>query len=356
MASEAPKRSALRLGRLAVLAVVLAAAAGALFLLISGRELADAWFFAVVLFAGLAAGSLGLICIGHLLGRRWMTPLDDELRPAAFTLPLVLLLALPLALQADALIGSWAVPERLEPWFDPAFVAGRTLLFMLAWIGFAFGPGRTGPGTAGSALGLVLLLVTAGIAGMDWVLPRGPFWWSSLFGVAFAVSQLAPALALAFLANRLQREPLEIEEDRSLVSALMTLTLAAIGLWFVQFLTAYMGNLPEEAAWYEARLVGGRWIPLTAAAVVVGAAVLVLLQRHRGRELVVAASGLILLAHVLHTLWLMRPAPTPAPGLADLAVLLVLGGIWSAVLWAAMQRQDRLKQKGRQPSGRPGSS
>lgn len=349
-------RPALRLGRLGMGAVLLASGAAVLLLLLPGRDLADAWLLAVVVLAGIAAGSLGLICIGHLLGRRWMTPVDDELRPAAFTLPLVLLLALPLGLQADVLISSWAVTDRLEGWFDPAFVAGRTVLFLLAWIAFAFGPGRAGPGTVGSALGIVLLLPTLAVAGIDWVLPRGPFWWSSLFGVAFAVSQLSPALALAFLANRIQREPVEMEEDRSLVSALMTLTLAAAGLWFVQFLTAYMGDLPEEAAWYNARLVGGRWIPLALAAAALGAAVLLLMQRHRGRWVVIAAATLILIQHFLHTAWLLRPVPTPALGLLDAVVLLLLGGIWAAVLWTAMERQDRLREAARQVSGRPGSS
>lgn len=354
MASEAPKRPALRLGRIAVAAVLLAVAAGAALVLLPGRRLAEAWLLAFVLLAGIAAGSLAAVWIGRLLGRRWLTPLDDELIPAGYTLPLVLVIGLPLAVQADALVASWAVPDRLSFWFDPAFVAVRTLLYLLLWTALGFALTRPGQGMRSAGLGLVLLVPSVAMAGIDWVLPRGPFWWSSIFGFAFAASQLPPALALAFLVNRYQREAIEIAEDRSLVSALIAASLAMLWLWFVQYLAAFMANLPDEAAWYQARLIGVRWIPLAGAALALAAAVLLLLQRGRGRGFVIAGSGLILLQHVLHTAWLLRPAPTPALGLPDLAVLLVLIGLWFAALWTALDRQDRLAEA--QPPGRPGSS
>src|SRR3546814_14150201 len=89
------------------------------------------------------------------------------------------------------------------------------------------------------------------------------------------------ALALAFLANALQRERVGRLHDRSLTSALLTLALVTLWLWFTQYLTAFTGNLPAEAAWYEARMEGTRWIPLGVAAATLGGAILLLVQRHR---------------------------------------------------------------------------
>src|SRR3546814_16238526 len=55
----------------------------------TSASLPEAWFFAVLILAGLSVGSLGLSLLGRLLGRNWVTPMDDELRPAALLIPLV---------------------------------------------------------------------------------------------------------------------------------------------------------------------------------------------------------------------------------------------------------------------------
>jgi hypothetical protein len=63
--------------------------------------LLEAWLFAFVALAGLAAGALGLLMIGHLLGSYWLSPVRDELEAAAVTMPLLAILALPLLLGLD---------------------------------------------------------------------------------------------------------------------------------------------------------------------------------------------------------------------------------------------------------------
>ena len=306
--------------------------------------LSEAWLLGVVILAGLSVGSLGLLLLGHLLGRGWVTPMDDELRPAALTLPIVGLLALPLAFEG---FHAWDVSRhliasqpRLAAWFDRDFILLRSLGYFLLWSVIAWSAARRGGSRGWNAAALFFLLPTVGLAGMDWVLARVPFWWTSLFGFAFAVSQLPAALALAFLANAVQREHVAREHDRSLTSALLTLALLTLWLWFTQYLAAFMGNLPEEAAWYEARLIGGRWIPLALAAGMLGGAIVLLMQRHRGRATVLAASGLILVQHLLHMGWLLRPAGTPALGLIDLVVLLPVGGAWGLAWLLLMRRHD----------------
>src|SRR3546814_14578337 len=112
------------------------------------------------------------------------------------------------------------------------------------------------------ALGLMLLGATGGLARFDCVLAREPFWWSTLFGFAFAVSQLPAALAPAFLANALQRERVGRLHDRSLTSSLLTPALVTLWLWFTQYPTAFSGHLPPEDPWYEDRMARHRWNPL----------------------------------------------------------------------------------------------
>src|SRR3546814_19342599 len=63
----------------------------------TSASLPEAWFFAVLILAGLSVGSLGLSLLGLLLGRDWVTPMEDELRPAALLIPPDAVPALPLA-------------------------------------------------------------------------------------------------------------------------------------------------------------------------------------------------------------------------------------------------------------------
>ena len=302
---------------------------------------AEAWLFAAIVVAGLAVGSLGLLLLGRLLGREWLTPLEDELEPAAWAIPVAMLLAAPLAFMMD----------DLDPSPDGGPILVRAGVYFIVWSVIAFAIARA-QGRLASAAGLVLLLPTAALAGVDWVAGRGSGWVPGLFGFAFAASQLAPALALALLANALQREHVSRTTDRSLASALLTLTLAVGGLWFVQFLAAWMGNLPAEAGWYLDRRADGRWIALALAAAMLGAAVLLLTQRHRGGWTMLAAAALVLLQHPLHMVWLLRPVGRPAPNLFDLAALLVAGGAWVAAWLLLMRRRDTRTAQ----SGRPGSS
>ncbi|PWG01369.1 hypothetical protein [Sphingosinicella humi] len=311
--------------------------------------LAEAWLLAVVIVAGLAVGSLGLLMIGRLLGRDWVTPMDDELEPAAYTIPLVAILALPLAFQSFyAWDGAAALADshpRLSGWFERDLILLRSLGYFLLWSALAWLAAARPKAHGWNAAGLLLLLPTVGLAGLDWVLTRQPFWWTSLFGFAFAVSQLPAALALAFLANTLQREHVGHAHDRSLVSALLVLALLTLWLWFTQYLAAFMGNLPAEAAWYQARLVDGRWIPLALAAGLLGGAILLLVQGHRGRWVVLVASGLILAQHFFHMGWLLRPAGTPALGLLDLLALVLIGGVWGLAWLLLMRRHDARRRQ-----------
>lgn len=309
-------------------------------------RLAEGWLLAVVIVAGLSLGSLGLLAIGRLLGRGWVEPLQDEIKPTAMAISLAGLLAAPLGFFFDDL---YRLPRpasaELAAWFDGDVFLLRSLAYFLLWTALAlFLVRRARP--RWNAIGLILLAPTAALAGIDWVLGRPPFWWSSLFGFAFAASQLGAALAFVFLANAAQREPVSFEQHRSLVSALLTLALLTLWLWFVQFLAAFMADLPDGAGWYLARLEEGRWPPLAIAAALLGAAILLLVQAHRGRATVLAASALIIAQHLLHSAWLLRPAGTPPLGWMDLPPLLLVGGIWLLIVIIGMRRQDALRSDG----------
>jgi hypothetical protein len=294
---------------LPVAASLVAAGLGSSF---QSAALLEAWLFGFIVLAGLAAGALGLLMIGHLLGGYWLDPVRDELEAAALTMPLIAILALPLASGHDQLF-PWAaasaqldIPASRQAYFEPPFVLIRGGAYLALWTLLAFWLARPGEHRGRSAAGLALLAPTAALAAMDWVMSRDPDWWSSLFGFAFTASQLLPALAGAVLITILRPDRPDNERLRSLERALMTLALMTLWLWFVQFLVVWMANLPAEVAWYLGR-DRWRWVMLLVAMPSMLVGILLLLPPSVGGFLLRAACVLLILQHVGHMLWLVNP-------------------------------------------------
>jgi hypothetical protein len=170
------------------------------------------------------------------------------------------------------------------------------------------------------------------------VMSRTPEWWSSLFGLVFAISQLLPALAGAVLLTLLKASPLERKHLRSLERALITLALLILWLWFVQFLIIWMTNLPGEIGWYIARYEAwGWWMPgLVLAAMIAGT--LALLPPIVGGLLLRAGTALLLIQHGAHMLWLVNPVRGNITWLA-MAAIGALAILWLS--WLASALRDR---------------
>jgi hypothetical protein len=311
--------------------------------------LLEAWLFGFIVLAGLATGALGLLMIGHLLGGYWLDPVRDELEAAALTMPLVAILALPLAFGLGQLF-PWAVadapidiPALRRTYFEPSLFLIRSAAYLALWTALAIWIAQPGEHRGRSAVGLALLAPTAALAGIDWVMSRDPEWWSSLFGFAFAVSQLLPALAGAVLITILRPDRPDEKRLRSLERALMTLALMTLWLWFVQFLVVWMANLPAEVAWYLARYDRWGWVMLVVVVPSMIVGILLLLPPSVGGFLLRAACALLIVQHVAHMLWLANPAVDhEGAHWTVVAVPIALAAIWALWLVAALARGPNL--------------
>ncbi|WP_230533090.1 hypothetical protein [Microvirga roseola] len=312
-----------------------AAAVASLFL---DADLLESWLFGYVLLAGLATGALGLLMIGHLLGGYWLTPVRNELEAAALTMPLVAVLAIPIAFGLDqvfpwaAASGSVAIPQPREIYFEPTFLLVRSAVYLAIWIVLALWVARPGEHRARSSIGLVFLVPTVTLAAVDWVMSRNPEWWSSLFGTVFAITQLLPALAGAVLLTLVRPDQPDRKRLRSMERALITLALLILWLWFVQFLIIWMANLPDEVTWYIVRHSEWGWVKLWVVlpALIIG--VVALLPAIVGGKLLRLGVVLLLVQHVGHMLWLVNPDVNGPlwPGLIVLAVMIALWALWLA--------------------------
>ena len=311
-------------------------AAGAV---IAGPMALEALYFVFLFAAGIAMGSLGLLMIGHLMKEEWLAPVRTEAEAAALTMPLILLLGLPLAFGLNRLFpwaaGSVDLPPPRAEFLNPGFFLARSAVYLVGCSLIALWLIRTRRVRRTSVIGLALLAPIITFAAYDWVMSREPQWWSSLFGFAFAVSQLLAALAGAILVTLLRLERATISRMLSLERALLTLALLAIWTWFGQFVIVWLANLPHEGVWYLRRssesslaLVGFAY-----AAVVI--AIVILIPKGVQRSTMIAGSALVLAYHVAHMIWIVQPAVRLAwreIGLAAVAV-----AVW-AIAFATLVR------------------
>lgn len=306
----------------------------------------EGWLLAIVILSGFAVASLGLLMIGHLLGDEWLTPVRDELEPASWTMPVIAVLALPLA-AGVATLYSWAaadvpIPQGRRGWLTHDWFLVRSLAYLLIWSALAAIIARPGHHKTASAVGLAVLAATYSLASVDWVMSREAQWWSSLFGFAFAVSQLLAGLAAAVLVTVARQGHPEDRQLESLERALLTLSLLTGWVWFAQFLVVWMGNLPGEAGWYFAR--SGAWQVLNLFVVVpaLALAILLLAPTHWGRLRIIGACVLILVHHIAHMVWLIGPAAAAPLGLEGLGAVAILAAVWSLWFAAGLRRHRRM--------------
>jgi len=313
-----------------ILGIAAAAAASLIVLVIAEPSVLEAWLFGFMLLAGLSAGALALLLGGRILGELWLQPIRDELEAVADLMPMVAILAVPILVQPQALYpwaaGGAAAAHR--DWLDPQFFLLRGAVYLAVWIAVANLAGRRRSAPAVSALGLVILIPTLSLAVLDWLASREPEWISGLYGPAFAVSQLLAAMAFGLMVTLVRPGHPARGQAESLRIALLTLALLTLWTWFTQFLIVWMADLPPESAWYLGR--AGNWLVLQAIAVsALLTAILLLLAPHAGRPRLIAISGLLLVQHLAHLIWLIRPTALyeVAPPV-EAAVLAGLVGLW----------------------------
>lgn len=307
--------------------------------------LLEAWLFGFLVLAGLSSASLGLLMIAHLLGEAWLRPVRGQLEAAASTLPLVAVLAIPLAAGLDQLY-PWAdgqtgdLPTLRQLYFSEPYVLARSAVILPLWIAIAALVIRRGEHPWVSAIGLALMALSSAISTIDWVVSREPAWWSGGFAFAYTVTQLTGAMALAQLVAMLQRDYPEPRRYHNLQRAAITLALLTLWVWFAQFLIVWMADLPNEAGWFLVRAHGWLWLKLGIIVPTLIAAIAILLISSPGRRRLAFACALLLIQYIGQMIWLVRPASPSLAALTwtDLVVWALLGLLWGTWFAAMLHR------------------
>lgn len=320
-----------------------------------------------------ALGSLVLLMLQYVTGGAWGFVIRRALESGTRTLFLLAVLFVPILFGLRFLY-AWAQPDVVAAdetlqhkaaYLNVPFFVIRAVVCFAVWIGLAYFLNHWSarwdleahPGSARrfrmlSAPGLGLYGLTVTFASIDWVMSLEPHWYSTIYPVLFAVSQVLAAFAFVVAVVVLlgSRRPLADVISPGLLRDLGNLLLAFVMFWAYvsvsQFLLIWMANLPEEIPWYLRRTRGGwQWLAILLIVAHFILPFVLLLSRDvkENRRTLVFVAGLILVMRFLDLLWWIEPA-FPHQGqyffwLLDVAALVGLGGVWS--LWFLRQLQQR---------------
>ena len=326
------------------------------------------YLVAFLFWIGITLGCLAILMIQHLTGGQWALVIRRILEAGSRTLPLMAVAALPLLAGMKTLY-VWSRPGQTDPvilakriYLNAGFFTGRMIFYFACWFLLAHllnkwsraeddGNASLAKHMEGmSGGGLVLYALTVTFASVEWVMSIEPRWYSSIYGLLFAVGQVLGAFALAVtvLIWLSDREPLSEVVTPSHFQDLGSFLLTFVMLWayleFSQFLITWGGNLSEEIPWYIRRMKGA-WGGVGLLLVVLNFVLpfFLLLMRdikRRARSLVVVAV-MLLVMRLVDMYWMVLPAfggGNVHLTWTNVVLPFGMGGIWLAYFMWQLQR------------------
>lgn len=361
-----------RLRKIAIVVGALAAVVSAIAAFVDPAPFFRSYLVGFLFWLGITLGCFALAMLHHLTGGAWGVVIRRVLEAASRTLPLMVILFLPLLAGLPHLY-IWARPGSLAAEHAlahkaaylnvTAFVVRTALYFtVLGTLAFflnrwSLEQDRTGDPALRqrmrllSAPGLGLYCLAATFASIDWLMSLDPKWVSSIYGVGFVGGQALAAIAFVIVAGFLlaKRPPMAAVLSTRHFNDYGNLMLAFLMLWAYfsvsQLIIIWSGNLPEEIPFYIRRLAPG-WQGVGLLLLVGHFALpfLLLVSRSvkKNPRILAAVAGFVLLMRWVDLYWQAAPAfylQRPHFGWLDVTVPAAIGGAWMAVFaWQLGER------------------
>jgi hypothetical protein len=329
-----------------------------------GDHFYRSYLYGYLVWIMLTLGCLAIVLLHHLVSGAWGHIIQRMAESGARTLGVMALLFIPV------LIGM----RDLYPWTDSAAVeashvlhekAGylnivffilRSAVYFAIWTGIAMllrswsmkqdangDPSLTRRMKIFSGPAMVVFVVTATLASVDWMMSLEPEWYSTIYGMSFVVGSVLTALAVCIivLAKVSDREPfsaiLTSRHTHHLGNLLFAFTILWAYLAFSQYLIIWSGNLPEDNFWYLRR-TGPGWNAV-AVVLLIGhffVPFFIMLSRRSKRKIgnLLGIAVLIFVMRFVDVYWLVAPAfdhVSISVHPLDVIAPVAIGGIWVAL-------------------------
>jgi hypothetical protein len=337
----------------------------------SPAEFFHSYLFSYLFWIGLTLGSMAIVMIQYLTGGAWGVITRRTLESAMRTLPLLVLLFIPVVIGIPNLY-DWAHIDRVhnDPallhryiYMNPLVFIFRAAAYFIIWMVFAYFLDKwsgvedaQGDQTTRlarlSAPGLIVYVFTVTFASIDWAESLTSHWSSTIWGFVFVVGQGLTAISFAIVAMALlsRRAPMSDAVKTSHFHDLGKLLLMFVMLWgylaYSQLIIVWSGNLTNEIPWYLPSFgtswgwIGGLGLILFQFLI----PFLLLLSKTLKKNPILLSSvvGILIFMRFVDLFWIVMPQ-FYKNGFRlhwlNFSVPLALGGIWiAAFLWQLKKR------------------
>jgi hypothetical protein len=330
-------------------------------------EFYRAYLLGFMCWLGVALGSMAILMIRHLTGGGWGMVIRRILGAAMRTVPLFLVLFIPIGLGMHHLY-IWAKPldqiadkhlrEHLEVITRSYLTTNgfwiRAYFYILIWNVLSYllshwskqtdaagAPDNTEKFKAVAGPGLILYGFTISFAAIDWVMSLDPSWISTIFGLIILIGEVLSAMCFAVVVERIlynykpMSEMLKPDFVHDHGKWMLAFTMVWAYFSFSQWLIIWAGNLPAEITFYIKRLNGGwGWIGLSLALFHFAVPFAILLSRPFKRDIrkLVWLAVWLMVMRFVDLLWIIEPnfSSTLNVTVADIVVPVAIGGFWLA--------------------------
>ena len=285
---------------------------------------------------GLSLGSMIFVLLQHITRAGWSVVIRRIPEAAMATMPLFMLLFIPIAMNIDLLFPWTAINSddiiliKKAPYLSVGFFYIRCAIYLFLWtvIGLWFyrqsikqddenNPEISRKMWAISAPSIIVFALTTSFASFDWLMSMQPHWFSTIFGVYFFSGNLLSSLAFITLFlvwmqknNFLNKKIVNVEHYHDLGKLIFGFVIFWAYISFSQFMLYWYGNIPEETEFYLHRLHSGwEWMSYILPISNFIIPFFLLLSRHAKRKIKVLVFGCIwiIFSHLFDIFWLVMP-------------------------------------------------
>lgn len=317
---------------------------------------------AFMYFLSIALGAFFFVIVQFATKAGWSVLVRRLAENLAGTLPVFVVLALPLVLGSHTLFHHWMDAEvratdrfiiHKAPYLNEAFFYGRMVFYFFVWTVLAYrfrarSVAQDLSGDHGITRGLqnlsypsiFLFALTITFASIDWIMALDPHWYSTMFGVYYfagaivAIYATLVLLSMALQSHKAFGKVFNVEHFHDLGKLMFAHTAFWAYIAFSQYFLIWYANIPEETLFFKHRAVDS-WLWVSIALAVghfcIPFVVLLSARMKRNRTVLWFGAVWMLVVHFMDIYWLIMPTlHTEAVALSwlDLTALVGVGGIF----------------------------